>query len=267
MLIRKKKRTPKALVYSIAAHVLIAAGLTYVVVDEGREDPVVEADIAVEVPPPDERNLVMRRDTNEREQTERLATPDINPIARGPGSEFATVESDIVIPTGPAKVIETTVGLPDIRPGIGLPSNRTLNNVQVDVPTIDSGRPLESVAPKTEIKTPGLTSILSGNGDLEKKPPEVSKDYYNKVRRAIQKRHKYPPQASRLNWEGTATIRFVIKRDGTLQSVEVSESSGYVLLDNAAKNAVRTAAPFEPVPISQAGEEFSLSVPIEFRLE
>jgi protein TonB len=44
------------------------------------------------------------------------------------------------------------------------------------------------------------------------------------------------------------TIRFTILADGTVQDVQVVQSSGVYLIDTAAKSAVATAAPFSPLP-------------------
>ena len=41
-------------------------------------------------------------------------------------------------------------------------------------------------------------------------------------------------------------LRVAIRRDGSLDSVELIESSGHQVLDNAALRIVRLAAPFAP---------------------
>jgi TonB family protein len=44
------------------------------------------------------------------------------------------------------------------------------------------------------------------------------------------------------------TVRFTITADGAVEDVEILQSSGAYLLDNAAQRAVTTAAPFSPLP-------------------
>ena len=44
------------------------------------------------------------------------------------------------------------------------------------------------------------------------------------------------------------TVRFTILSDGSVEDVQVLQSSGVYLIDTAAKSAVATAAPFSPLP-------------------
>jgi protein TonB len=44
------------------------------------------------------------------------------------------------------------------------------------------------------------------------------------------------------------TVVFTILADGSVEDVNVTQSSGATLLDMAAKRAVQTAAPFGPLP-------------------
>lgn len=47
---------------------------------------------------------------------------------------------------------------------------------------------------------------------------------------------------------GSLTLLVAIRADGTVEKVEVRRSSGYKVLDDAAKSIVRLAAPFDPFP-------------------
>ena len=47
---------------------------------------------------------------------------------------------------------------------------------------------------------------------------------------------------------GSLTLLVAVRVDGTVERIEVRRSSGYSVLDDAAKRIVRMAAPFEPFP-------------------
>lgn len=78
----------------------------------------------------------------------------------------------------------------------------------------------------------------------------------------------YPPAARRDGQEGRALVRFSLDREGQLVALRVSESSGNPLLDEAALETVRRAAPFPPPP---DGLPFAviedIYLPVVFRLE
>ena len=56
----------------------------------------------------------------------------------------------------------------------------------------------------------------------------------------------YPKAAQRLKLVGKLTLDVAIRADGTVHSVELVRSSGHEILDNAARQIVLLAAPYEP---------------------
>ena len=72
--------------------------------------------------------------------------------------------------------------------------------------------------------------------------------YMDSWRRKIERigNQNYPAEASRQGVHGSLILRVTIKRDGALESVELVESSGHAVLDNAALRIVRLAAPYAP---------------------
>lgn len=67
--------------------------------------------------------------------------------------------------------------------------------------------------------------------------------------------------------EGTAKVRFTIRRNGGVAGVKVVTSSGSRPLDAAAIAAVRDAAPFPPFPEDQKGAILHVEIPIVFQLK
>jgi protein TonB len=64
------------------------------------------------------------------------------------------------------------------------------------------------------------------------------------IMRRIEKAKRYPRVAQKMGTEGQATVRFRIKTDGKVEGVELLESSGSEILDQASLETVQRAAPF-----------------------
>ncbi len=58
----------------------------------------------------------------------------------------------------------------------------------------------------------------------------------------------YPPEAKQRHLAGTLVLDVVLKPDGNIEAINVLRPSGYDLLDKAAMEIVRKAAPFMPFP-------------------
>ena len=80
------------------------------------------------------------------------------------------------------------------------------------------------------------------------------------IRAAIEKAKNYPPLARERGFEGTVTAEFTISTAGHPEHIRILRSSGYEILDAAAKKTILRASPLPVI----AG---ILEVPITFRLE
>ena len=76
----------------------------------------------------------------------------------------------------------------------------------------------------------------------------------------------YPPAARRAGEQGTVMLRVLVKRDGLPSRVEIEKSSGSLLLDTAARNAV-WGWRFAPARQGADSIESWVLVPVVFRLE
>ncbi len=73
---------------------------------------------------------------------------------------------------------------------------------------------------------------------------------------------QYPPQARGV--QGVVSLAFSIDRHGNLVSSRIVKSSGSALLDAAALDLIKRAAPLPPPPAEIADSELSFVVPIRF---
>jgi len=125
----------------------------------------------------------------------------------------------------------------------------------IDLPTIVSPPPedlkkrnLEQDA-TDKLKTRG-TRTHQISAAVKQSPADAA--YLESWRRKIEQvgNLHYPEQANRLGIYGDLKLKVAINKAGELVSVEILESSGKEVLDQAALQIVRLSAPFEPLPDS-----------------
>lgn len=93
---------------------------------------------------------------------------------------------------------------------------------------------------------------------------QAASNYMGKVVAKLRRAKRYPPQARRKSLEGTARVAFTISRDGSVSGIRLAGSSGHALLDQAALDMVRRAAPMPKFPGDITGPRMSLQVPVRF---
>jgi len=92
-----------------------------------------------------------------------------------------------------------------------------------------------SGAGRGEGETSRFSSARGSSGDGDSVIAEIM--------RRIEKAKRYPRMARKMGTEGQATVRFKIKPNGRVEGVEILESSGYEILDQASLETVQRAAP------------------------
>jgi len=89
-------------------------------------------------------------------------------------------------------------------------------------------------------------------------------DYPGSVARQLNGALTYPAEAARQQIKGQARVQFVLDASGRVASVEVIGSSGSDILDRAAIETVRRAAPFPPIPPEAGRTEWPFTVTLAF---
>ncbi len=92
------------------------------------------------------------------------------------------------------------------------------------------------------------------------------KNYLNTIRRRIEARKNYPFMARRMGIEGRVITEFTIDKNGGLLGLKIKRTSGYTILDQAAINAIKDAAPFPPLPHNISKVKITIILPIWFQL-
>lgn len=85
--------------------------------------------------------------------------------------------------------------------------------------------------------------------------------YFGFITALVQKAAVYPRQARRMGWQGTVTVSFFIRTDGSIHDAAVLSGSGHGVLDASALKAVRGLGRLPRPP-----EAVELRLPVAFRL-
>ena len=97
----------------------------------------------------------------------------------------------------------------------------------------------------------------AGNAEVSNYPGKVA----SKLRRAL----RYPKAARKDRLKGQAVVSFTVAANGSVSSIRIVRSSGSLILDNAALEAVHRAAPFSPIPSGAGRNSWRFSVPLAFK--
>ena len=109
-------------------------------------------------------------------------------------------------------------------------------------------RPAPTAAPVVQLPTEAMVTAY-GSG----------------FKAAVDKNRRYPRVAQARGWQGTATVLVKVLPGGRLGDVSITRSSGVDLLDDTARDMVKTAQ-LPALPEALRDHAFELRVPVEFRL-
>jgi protein TonB len=77
---------------------------------------------------------------------------------------------------------------------------------------------------------------------------------------------KYPTEARLNQAQGKVVLKAIIRSDGSVEDVEIAQSSGHQTLDEAAVELSKVAGPFElPRPLEKP--QLTVKIPMSYRLQ
>ena len=100
---------------------------------------------------------------------------------------------------------------------------------------------------------------------LESRIPEYL-SYLGQVKAAINNHWIFPPAARQQRAVGNLSAVFTLDRTGQLRRIVVETSSGHPILDHAAMEAVRGAAPFPPFPAHIDLDHLNIRANFDYRI-
>lgn len=88
--------------------------------------------------------------------------------------------------------------------------------------------------------------------------------YLAQVKRRIEREWRYPLLAQERGLTGKLVIEFAIRQDGGLTRLHLADSSGVSILDDAALEAIRRAAPYSPLPDAMGLDRLNIVASFEY---
>jgi protein TonB len=85
--------------------------------------------------------------------------------------------------------------------------------------------------------------------------------------RAIGKSQNYPRRALQMGWQGKVELEVRVNTEGKVREVHVAKSSGYPMLDEEAVAMVKRTGQLPAVPAEFRGRDFTVLVPVVFRID
>ncbi len=98
--------------------------------------------------------------------------------------------------------------------------------------------------------------------------------YVTHVMKKVYGNVNYPRRAVKKSRQGKVELLAHLDKGGELLDITLDNSSGYTILDDAARKAVHLAAPFPELPpevkqefVAEDGESYVVMIPVTFRLQ
>jgi len=207
-------------------------------------------------PPPDPAPVVLPT----QEQAQRLALPEEETAPPLP------VET-VIKPEAPAQsnttvVMEEKPPLPVARP----PAPKKQVQDQPQKQKAERSAPSAAASPSRAAASANAQGSAGAGGTLDAGGRAAVSSYQAQVLAHLSRHRIYPPEARSRGVTGVARVRFALGRSGQVLSVSLVGGSGEPILDQAAVDMVRRAAPFPPFPDSVTLARMDLAAPIRFDL-
>lgn len=90
--------------------------------------------------------------------------------------------------------------------------------------------------------------------------------YVARLAAALERAKRYPNSARLRRQEGVASLRFRIRRDGSVTGWRIERSTGFTDLDEAVGEMIQRASPLPRPPDEMEGEFIEMVVPVRFNL-
>jgi protein TonB len=126
-----------------------------------------------------------------------------------------------------------------------------------------SGEDLEKYA---QVRSSEQQSSSGGGVSLDTKEIKYL-SYFAHIKRRIERVWTYPPGAIANGLQGQLHLKFTLRNDGQVKTVELLRSSGYKVLDKEAWDAVVNGGPFGPFPPTIPDDELHITARFTYVLD
>ncbi|HAM53138.1 MAG TPA: energy transducer TonB [Nitrospiraceae bacterium] len=180
----------------------------------------------------------------ERREVPQIAPRQLQPLPPTQNSEKAGAENSKSAPSEPSlpnEGLESKEGSESFphqafsgSGGISRPPPTTLKEKLFDKEVV------EKLAKREEVKKDNTITFDTDEFKY--------RTYMLRLKEKIESVWQYPPEAAMAGIYGDLTIRFTIKKNGMLGDIELLRTSGHKNLDDAAREALKAAQPYWPLP-------------------
>lgn len=209
---------------------------------------------------------------------EPAATPAQRPAAPKPATENQPVEPQPVVQQVVQQEIRTVTPVVQATPqpirSEPQVISRTAQPIETPPPAAapaESSQPAEPVNQQTVVSAAPAQPV-SQAAAVQTMPvrsmPAPQRDYgwlAETLRERIEELKRYPPMARMNNWQGKVVLKFVVTADGTVENLQVVQSSGHAVLDEAAMETIRRASPL-PLKHELGKPRVTFQFPISYTL-
>ena len=126
---------------------------------------------------------------------------------------------------------------------------------------------VKKIKPKNENVKVAKSSQKAVAGSEVSKIKDMKNEAAANIVYMMERYKEYPKQARRLNAEGITNITFSIEKNGVVKGAEITKSSGYTVLDNAALKAAQKIVGLNAVNNNSYNEYLKVTVPVDFYLK
>lgn len=137
-------------------------------------------------------------------------------------------------------------------------------------PRQDTGR-TNATPVATTVRAPDRLTVTDGGAATEKtrdtSPSAAAHNHLlGKVRTEFARHFRYPPLARERGWEGQVVLGFSLQADGHLDRIHIARSSGYHVLDESARAALRQVGMVADARQWLNGHAVDMQLPVIYRL-
>lgn len=249
------------LVFSVLLHAVLVLGIGFTYEEPAASLPALDVILVNSrsdrrVDDPDFLANQSQRGGGEHEEAQRPRDPFTSPVPKvsngvAPAEIRASAPrpapaapAPVVTGASPAFTVERTDGRPET-PKLPQPSDRELVERSLEMARLSAELERRS---EQYAKRPRRKFISANTQEYA---------YASYMRGWVQRVERignlnYPGEARARSIEGQLVLTVAVRRNGTVERIDVIQSSGYALLDDAAQRIVRLSEPYAPLP---AGED------------
>jgi len=154
-----------------------------------------------------------------------------------------------VLPPVPTPIIESSA-----------PTSDTPTVAPVEIPAARPRSPPPANAPRQRGQAVGASSPTAGGS------VGLRRSYAGVLAAHLNRHKSYPISARRQGREGTARLRLVVDRTGSVLDARIAQSAPFPEFDEAAMSMLARAQPLPPFPNGMTETEIVVMVPVTFEL-